>query len=501
ATQIAPITQNYGTAVTAPAAPTKTGYTFTGWDVEFPATMPAGDITLMAKWTVNQYTITFVDTGDNSIPPIVQDYGSAITAPADPTKQLYKFLGWDKEIPATMPAENITVTATWEQVIFTVSFYDGERLIDTLYAEKGHPVGGVPAVTRSSKENATLAGYFTDAEFTTRFYADTPVNDNISVYAKYEQMPDIETVTLTSFAQIDVAPDISFDILGSGNPVNGVTLEVMDGSSPVELAFTRIEGGYNVKAKKGFNPGASYQLHLADGWTFRDKAESVRTASFSIFMEEVENLRMNDDIVYIKDTDSISYNIGGGTYDVLTTSLITSDIGSFGYNGADMPEAGDIICIYVGTHPAEREGNADTLDPAVYVKTVGVHGGTITFTQLSAEDQLDLYEIPDNFPIIVAALPTADVGTANINALDAEMYATMMGEGYDLASAKLAIEVGDFVTLYVSQEGINSESDLYYGEITAYNSVTGEITFKRTTRQAILDSMDLYSKIDVEGSD
>ena len=110
---IAPITQDYGTAITAPADPTKTGYTFAGWTPTIPATMPAENMTIKAKWTVNQYTLTFDTNGGSTIAPITQDYGTAITAPADPTKTGYTFAGWTPAIPATMPAENLTVTAQW----------------------------------------------------------------------------------------------------------------------------------------------------------------------------------------------------------------------------------------------------------------------------------------------------------------------------------------------------------------------------------------------------
>ena len=110
---IAPITQDYGTAITAPADPTKTGYTFAGWTPVIPTTMPTENMTIKAKWTVNQYTLTFDTNGGSAIAPITQDYGTAITAPADPTKTGYTFAGWTPAIPTTMPAENLTVTAQW----------------------------------------------------------------------------------------------------------------------------------------------------------------------------------------------------------------------------------------------------------------------------------------------------------------------------------------------------------------------------------------------------
>ena len=109
------IKQDYGTAITAPANPTKTGYTFAGWDREIPTTVPAEDMTLTAKWQVNQYTITFKPENGGQDIVIKQDYGTAITAPANPTKTGYTFAGWDKTIPTTMPAGDMTITARWTE--------------------------------------------------------------------------------------------------------------------------------------------------------------------------------------------------------------------------------------------------------------------------------------------------------------------------------------------------------------------------------------------------
>ena len=109
------IKQDYGTAITAPANPTKTGYTFAGWDKTIPSTMPAGDMTITAQWQVNQYTITFKPENGGQDIVIKQDYGTAITAPANPTKTGYTFAGWDKTIPSTMPAGDMTITARWTE--------------------------------------------------------------------------------------------------------------------------------------------------------------------------------------------------------------------------------------------------------------------------------------------------------------------------------------------------------------------------------------------------
>ena len=113
--EVPSITQDYGTAITPPAAPTRTGYTFAGWDREIPTAMPAENMTITARWQVNQYTITFKPENGGQDIVIKQDYGTAITAPANPTKTGYTFVGWDKTIPTTMPAGDMTITARWTE--------------------------------------------------------------------------------------------------------------------------------------------------------------------------------------------------------------------------------------------------------------------------------------------------------------------------------------------------------------------------------------------------
>ena len=150
--EIAPITQDYGTAITAPADPTRKGYTFKGWDKEIPKTMPAENITVKAQWEINQYAITFDTNGGSEIAPITQDYGTAITAPADPTRKGYTFKGWDKEIPKTMPAENITVKAQWEINQYTITF-------DTNGGSEIAPITQNYGTKITAPDNPTRKGY------------------------------------------------------------------------------------------------------------------------------------------------------------------------------------------------------------------------------------------------------------------------------------------------------------------------------------------------------
>ena len=150
--EVAPITQDYGTTITAPANPAKTGYTFAGWDKTIPTTMPAGDMTITARWTVNQYTITFkLENGGQDI-VIKQDYGTAITAPANPTKTGYTFAGWDKTIPSTMPAEDMTITARWQVNQYTITF-------DTAGGSEVAPITQDYGTTITAPANPAKTGY------------------------------------------------------------------------------------------------------------------------------------------------------------------------------------------------------------------------------------------------------------------------------------------------------------------------------------------------------
>ena len=115
----------YGVGATLPTADdmTNTGHTFKGWYVNenltgSPVTAIGGTGTgnkeYWAKWEINQYTITVKPENGKADITITQDYGTAITAPEAPTREGYTFMGWDREIPTTMPAENITLKARWK---------------------------------------------------------------------------------------------------------------------------------------------------------------------------------------------------------------------------------------------------------------------------------------------------------------------------------------------------------------------------------------------------
>ena len=240
--EIAPITQDYGTEITAPDKPTRKGYTFKGWDKEIPETMPAENITVKAQWEINQYTITFDTNGGSEIAPVTQDYGTKITAPNNPTRKGYTFKGWDKEIPETMPAENITVKAQWEINQYTIAFdTNGGSEIAPITQDYGTPITAPADPTR---KGYTFKGW--DKEI-----PETMPAENITVKAQWKI--NQYTIAFDTNGGSEIAPitqDYGTEITAPDNPTRkGYTFKGWDKEIPETMPADNI----TVKAQWGIN--------------------------------------------------------------------------------------------------------------------------------------------------------------------------------------------------------------------------------------------------------
>ena len=231
--EIAPITQDYGTEITAPDNPTRKGYTFKGWDKEIPKTMPAENITVKAQWEINQYTITFDTNGGSEIAPITQDYGTKITAPDNPTRKGYTFKGWDKEIPKTMPAENITVKAQWEINQYTITF-------DTNGGSEIAPITQDYGTEITAPDNPTRKGY-TFKGWDKEIPKTMPA-ENITVKAQWEI--NQYTIAFDTNGGSDIAPitqDYGTEITAPDNPTRkGYTFKGWDKEIPETMPAENI---------------------------------------------------------------------------------------------------------------------------------------------------------------------------------------------------------------------------------------------------------------------
>ena len=183
--EIIPITLDYNSEVIAPNDPTKVGHTFSGWSMEIPSLMPAENITIDAIWTVNKYTISFNTNGGTYISPITQSFNTTVNVPNDPEKTGYRFIGWEQEIPSTIPAENITINAVWELIDYHITFNTngGSTLDDLIYTiEDEHTL---PTAT---KTNCTFIGWSRNNDLSGDLITSISAGTygDFTLYAKYQ---------------------------------------------------------------------------------------------------------------------------------------------------------------------------------------------------------------------------------------------------------------------------------------------------------------------------
>ena len=334
-TEVAPITQDYGTAITAPTNPTKTGYTFAGWSPELPATMPAEDTTVTAQWTINQYTITFDTDGGSTVNSITQDYDTAITAPENPTKTGYTFNGWSPELPAKMPAGDMTVTAQWTINEYTITF-------DTDGGSEVAPITQNYATDVTAPANPTKTGY-TFAGWTPEVPATMPA-ENVTVKAQWTI--NQYTITFNTDGGSDVAPitqNYATEVTAPAEPTKtGYTFAGWyNGDVEVTFPVTMPVDGMNLTAHWTVNnykatwnvDGVKSEETYAYGATIVAPEAPTKTGyTFAGWTPEVAATMPAADVTYTATWTANTYNAvfdaNGGYFDgdtTVTTKTVPTD--------------------------------------------------------------------------------------------------------------------------------------------------------------------------------
>ena len=143
----------YGASITAEAAPSKEGYSFSGWG-EMPAKMPANDVTVTGSFTINKYTLAYVVDGEQ-YKSVQVSYGTTITPEAEPTKEGYTFSGWSL-IPETMPAKDVTITGVFTKGQYKLTYFVDGQTYKTFSMDFGTPI---IAEEYPTKEGYTFSGW------------------------------------------------------------------------------------------------------------------------------------------------------------------------------------------------------------------------------------------------------------------------------------------------------------------------------------------------------
>ncbi|AKL96977.1 surface protein [Clostridium aceticum] len=219
------VSVNYDNLISAPIAPTKEGYTFGGWYKDalylnqwnFAADAVTGNITLYAKWSINQYIASFNVDGGSPVASQTIDYMGRVTIPVSPTKIGHTFAGWytDSDFATafdfdSMPiTEDTTIYGRWDINQYTVTFdSQGGSPVDDVSVNYDNLISAPIAPT---KEGYTFGGWYKDALYLNQWNFSTDVvTTDITLYAKW----DINEYT------------VAFDSQG-GSPVDSQTINYM----------------------------------------------------------------------------------------------------------------------------------------------------------------------------------------------------------------------------------------------------------------------------------
>lgn len=280
----------------------KTGHTFTGWNTKANGTGVAyantagvknlatgGEFTLFAQWTANSYTITFDSKGGSSVTSITQNYGTAVTKPAEPTRNGYAFGGWQKNgldyTISNMPAENITLTAIWNVVNYNIIYEvsGGTNAVEnpTSYNIES---GNIALTDASVKTGYTFENWYTDSKFTQE-----------------------SKVTGIAIAQGSTGAK-SFYAKWTANPYTVVFHKNIGDGETKSQSFT-----YDQEAKALTDNTFTRNGYTFDGWTTSEDGTGTSYAD----KQSVKNLTISGTVnLYAKwklVTYSITYNLNGGT--------------------------------------------------------------------------------------------------------------------------------------------------------------------------------------------
>ena len=253
----------YGSEIVLRDEPTKEGHTFSGWS-EVPETMPAEDITITGSFEVNTYAVTYI-VDDEVYATDSVAYGSEIVLRDEPVKEGHTFCGWS-EVPETMPAEDIVIEGRFSVNSYTITYKVDGEVYETVTAEygtaielieepikEGHTFSGWSDVPETMPaEDITVEGTFSINSYTVTFIIDGEVYETATVEfgAKIElpTPPEKEGYIFSGWVGVpDTMP--AEDIVIEGEYIVDTT-----GINDVKAENGKVKGVYDLQGRKVDNP-------------------------------------------------------------------------------------------------------------------------------------------------------------------------------------------------------------------------------------------------------
>ena len=428
----------------------------------------------------------------------------------------------------------VTIQVTVSAVVvddtesYTVSLYHADTCLKTATKQAGTNLADISA---PYVDGSIFLGWYYDKGQTQKVDPEDVLVKDVALYGKYgESVPLPESGSPNYLGETDVAPD--FEIFVNANSTTASASDVRealklsnltapsrtdesDAFEKDELIVTALGGGrFSVKAKDGYQEGATYELAIAGsakvpGLVFEGQTTDVVYYNFTVKKEEVMNLSLDGDVIYLsvselskEDAEKIlAYS---GLYQAVldpetneTSYQPTNTFGTFTYSEREFV-AGDIIAVYEGTRPDLRGLDSSLNEGIAYIEITKAEGSNYEY---KSADSSDVLFTPDIIPIDIdendGVTGWTEAGTSFTIVSSLLDFTT----GYEKVNLdfETVVEPGDFVAFYTGDFGAENAAVKGYGKIISVTE-TGtftEIHYSVATESEVLASMDIFNESDL----
>ena len=327
-----------------PTKPTKEGFIFDGWFVDYACTeyfdfqTPiTSSLTLYGKF-LKAYTITFENT---NIPNQIVGEQKKINKPDTPIKEGYTFEGWylneactNEYDFSTKVTNNLKIYAKWKEIekIYFVTF-NVDNEINTIEISQNKTISEPPKPT---KDGYKFKGWYSDNEFTNKYNFDSPITSNITLYALFIKVYTItfetlygtvEDIIVEENTKISKLPVPNYDgYIFEGWYINSTIFDI-DSTITEDITliakWTKVnldKEEINIIAGKGYNEGAFVEIEKIPGYANVDNYKVYYKSNYSSSYIELDSNLIRDYDTYIR-ADILGLAKGQYTIKVKVLSL------------------------------------------------------------------------------------------------------------------------------------------------------------------------------------
>ncbi len=393
---------------------------------------------------------------------------------------------------------------------------NGADPIESKTIDKGTLVSELPTPYR---ENYIFTGWYYDKGMSKLASKSDAITSNTTLYAGYIQTEALEPVESPTFAAaMDVDGDFSVTVISTDPTLSAeqvqsaIEVEVAADSSQTDLfVVSGSNGSYVISGNGGFDAGKNFRITLHDTrLSFEGELDTVREFNFATKKEQVLNLTISNDMLFIPMEDVSDIINDGVSVDSLSIALYEADedgnvspadltTGSFTYNGTLELKVGDVAAIYAGLRPDLRtlDSTAEENGDLAYVEIIAVEGNRISYKNADAEQVIFT---PDVLPIPVehdqdTAPDTITLENKHLD-FSADVYAYME------LDSQTTVDIGDYMLFYT---GVIGQSETAQGYALIEDVEIGAdvtvITYVTVTWEEVEQAMDIYVQDQVQGSE